>query len=234
MALIGLAFVGWWASAWSPVALDRPAVHMARGDVDAAIDGYLELARGRGPDDVKAEALWRAAMLTAVDAGRVQQGIDLFRELQLTWPGAGRAVEADARLASLYQQVLHDDLRAAEHWQLAAQASPQHADAGRWLLDAGLALATVGRDADAVVALQSASERPKQRVAAALALGRLTVRDDPASAFGWYDVALRAAGSEEERSIARLGIATATEGLNGSAALVEGDAPSPSGDAGDR
>jgi tetratricopeptide (TPR) repeat protein len=224
VALVGLSLVGWWASPWSPVALDRPAVHVARGDVDAAIDGYLALARGHGPEDVRGEALWRAAMLTAVDAGRVQQGIDLFRELQLTWPDTTRAVEADARLASLYQQYLHDDLRASEHWRLAAKANPLHPDAGRWLLDAGLALATVGRDADAIVTLQSASERPKQHVAAALALGRLTLREDPATAFGWYDKALRSAGSEEERGVARLGVAAATEHMNGHAALADIDA----------
>jgi tetratricopeptide (TPR) repeat protein len=234
--LVGALLVGWWASPWSPVALDRPAMHLAQGDLDGAIGGYVDLARGHGPASVRAEALWRAAMLTAVDAGRVQDGILLFRELQERWPASERAIEADARLAALYQQVLGDELRAAEHWRRAAAAAPSHRDSGRWLLDAGLALASAGRESDALAPLQEAASRSAQDVAASLALGRLYLALDPGLAWTWYDRALRGAASAEEREVARMGLGAATErmdlrgataDLGGAGLPVDGSGPAP-------
>ena len=214
--VVGLATatVGLWWSPWSPVVLDRAAVHLAEGDVDGAVGDYLALADGLAFESVRAEALWRAALLTAVDRGDVQGGIDLLRAYKARFPDASHVGEADAQLASLYQQHLGDDLRAGEAWESAAASDPGHPEAGAWLVDAGLAYAHAGLVERAAEALGAAARHQGQRVNAALALARLHLPTDPAGAYAWYDTALMAGASGEAARLARFGMATALEQMD--------------------
>ncbi len=115
-------------------------------------------------------------------------------------------------------------------------AAPAHPDAGRWLLEAGKALARVEVEGDARTRadrlLARAAEHPDQAGQALLALARVKLADDPAAAYDAYDQAVRALGSASAGgALARLGMATALERLEGrEAALAELDEALAGGD----
>ncbi len=214
VAALGLVALGTAMSPWSPLALDRAASLAAGGDDTAAIDAYLDLASTAGSQQARDDAAWKAAWLASVDAGDPQQAVELLRSYADAHPATARAATAQDRLGTLYQLYLQDPIRAAEAWQAAAQAAPDAPDVGRWQLDAGLAYLDAGLRDRAAAALDEATGHDSTFVAAQLALGRLSLADDPASAYDHYTLALGRAGTDGDRSLARLGVATALEGLD--------------------
>lgn len=222
--LVTVLSVGFWQSPWSPVALDRPATHLATGDAHTALSEYDALASGWGPASVREEAAWRAAQLRAMhesDATLAATGLLRFID---SWPESEHVAAAWARLAGIYTVGLSRPLQAAKAYEYAAWADPAHAEAGRWLLEAGRGFAAAGRTASAERALGLATQHPERAPSAWLALARLRLATDANAAYEAYDMALRTAGSGAAANLARLGRATALERLEGGdAALAQLD-----------
>lgn len=198
LALLGVALLaGWWWSPHSPVAFDRPAAALARGDVEGALAGYRALADAPIPE--RDEALWQAALIAEIELARIDEATALLEECVVI--GGPRAADAAARLARLAAE----PLAAAEHWMTAAELSPGHAQSGRWLLNAGEAAMTVGDLPLAEAALLAAAEREESAVLAWLLLGRAALESDPATAHVRYDAALTAGAEGVTAELARSG-----------------------------
>ena len=227
-----------WTSAWSPVALDRPAALLSAGQSDAAVAAYERLSEASGPATVRAEASWRAAQLGAVHHADSSVAIARLEALLAGSPelSAERRAEAHALVAGLQQREQNEHHDAASHWERAAAIAPGHPEAGGWLLAAGQAFAHTG-DAQAAERVLTAPQAQAQDSGGAwLALARLRLTDDPAASYDAYDRALRAteAGSAQH-ALARLGLATALERLEGrEAALAELDEAWAEGEVVDR
>ncbi len=216
------AWLLFWMSPLSPAALDRTAVQAAAGDAKGAVESYLAQAESVGRDVSKGEALWRAAVISHVSLDQPEQAVHLLEALIERYPNHPRVVEAHARMGMIHRHHHDDPVRAGIRWVAAASVDPGHPDAGRWMLDAGLAFADAGDIENALSALAVAASRSEQSVAALLAQGRLQLQDDPAQAYANYDEAFRAGASGEAKRLAHLGMATALEYLDRrEAALAE-------------
>jgi len=219
-----VAAVLFWTSALSPAHLDRTAAKAAAGDVHGAVQDYLSQANSYATVRARGEALWRAAVLTHVAKAEPQTAVDLLEQLIERHPSHPRAVDAHARIAMIQRHHFGDAIRAGTRWVAAASIDPGHVDAGRWMLDAGIAFADAGDLDNALRALRVASTRSDQAVAAHLAQGRIQLQRDPAQAYADYDAAFRAGADKEEQRLAHLGMATALEYLDRrDAALAELD-----------
>ncbi len=198
LCLLGVTFLaGWWWSPYSPVAFDRPAAVLASGDAEGALAGYRALAAA--PITRRDEALWQAALIAEIELSRLDEATALLQECVLL--GGPRAADAVARLA----QLSAEPLAAAEHWMRAAQLKPDHAQSGRWLLNAGEAAMTAGDRPLAEAALFAAAERDDSAVLAWLLLGRAALEADPATAHARYDAALAAGAEGVTAALARSG-----------------------------
>jgi tetratricopeptide (TPR) repeat protein len=216
------AWMLFWTSSISPVALDQTAARAAAGDAEGAVEAYLAQANSIGRDSTKGEALWRAAVITHVSLNRPDEAADHLETLIEHHPDHPRIVDAHARMGLIHRHHHGDPIRAGMRWVAAASNDPGHEDAGRWMLDAGLAFADAGDVENALAALEVAASRPNQAVAAWLAQGRLQLQRDPAQAYTDYDLAFRAGAEGEARRLAHLGMATALEYLDRrEAALAE-------------
>jgi tetratricopeptide (TPR) repeat protein len=223
MAVVG-AWVVFWVSPISPAALDRTAARAASGDAEGAVEAYLEQAESYGRVASRAESLWRAAVITHVTLDQPERAAELLETLIERYPDHKRVVDAHARMGLIHRHHNGDPIRAGLRWVAAASVNPAHPEAGRWMLDAGLAFADAGDVEHALTALQVAASRPQHAVAAWLAQGRLQLQSDPAQAYSDYDAAFRAGAGGEARRLAHLGMATALEHLDRrEAALAELD-----------
>ncbi len=227
LALVGAAATiaaGLWWSPLSPAALDRPAAKAASGDTAGAVADYVALSESIAPAAVREDAAWRAARLAAVAPGaRDDAELLLFRFLE-AWPDSVHAPAAHVQLATLAQAQADRTPEAVAHLGQALAAAPDHPDAGRWRLQAArLRLDLADRDG-ALAELHAATAHAPQAARAWLGIGRLRIRDDAAAAYDAYQHALDAAVSPPEARLARLGMATALEQLEGrEAALAEVD-----------
>ena len=216
----------------SPAALDRTAAQAAAGDVDGAVSAYIDQANGLNSVERRGEALWRASVLTHVALSSPQHAVDLLEELIERFPEHPRVVDAHARIALIQRHHDGDAVRAGMRWVAAASIDPRHVDAGRWMLDAGLAFADAGDFDSALRAFRIAEARSEQTVAAKLAQGRIHLLRDPAQAYSDYDAAFRSGADQEAQRLAQLGMATALEYLDRrDAALAELDEVIEEGDA---
>ena len=216
------AWVVFWTSSVSPVALDRTAARAAAGDAEGAVAAYIEQAESYGRVSSKGEALWRAAVITHVSLNRPNESAGYLEALIESYPDHPRVVDAHARMGLIHRHHHGDPIRAGMRWVAAASIDPGHEMAGRWMLDAGLAFADAGDIENALSALDIAASRPDQAVAAWLAQGRLQLQRNPAQSYASYDAAFRAGAEGEARRLAHLGMATALEYLDRrEAALAE-------------
>jgi len=225
---------GFWQSPWSPLALDRPAAQVASGQHAAALAEYEALATGWGPSPVREEAAWRAAQLRAVAPDAPADAATSLLFFIESWPESEHVPDAWARLAGVYAAALSEPVRAAEAYEYAAWAAPGHADAGRWLLEAGRGFAAAGRTESAERALGLATQHEPRAASAWLALARMRLAADPNASYEAYDMALRVAGTGPAANLARLGRATALERLEGgdaALAQLDGELAEAGGDA---
>ncbi len=209
-----VALVGLWASPFSPVSLDNSALQAASGSPSDALEAYLEQADSWGSEHQRGEALWRAAVLSQVELADPDRAGEIIEDMITRFPSHARVPEAHARMAWIHSVHHKDPVQAGTRWVAAAAVAPSHPDAGRWMLDAGLAFAEAGDTGRAIVALAQAATRPDQAVAARMAQGRMRLSTDPAQAYVDYDAAFRAGATGEDKHLARLGMATALEHLD--------------------
>lgn len=224
LLVIASAAIGFWYSPFSPAALDRPADLAASGQIEAAIAAYQDLAEGPAPDRVREAADWRAAHLAAVDTSGGPRAEGLLLHFVSAWPQSEHIAEAHARLAVLLESDRGRLDEAIVHLDAAREAEPDHADMGRWLLRSARLHLELDEPHAAAAAFAAATALPPQAASAWLGLGRLRIGDDPAAAYDAYQNALDVAQNAAEARLARLGMATALEGLEGrEAALAEVD-----------
>lgn len=233
--LVAIA-VAFWSSPYSPVALDRPAALVAAGDVTQAAAAYDALAQSGASLDTRREAAWRSAQLAALDAADPVDAVAQLQRYLDEWSDEARVADAWALMAGVYASELNDPLQAASCWEQAARLNPNHADAGRWLLESGKTFARHLQPVPAERVLALATAYPHQSGSAWLALARMRLSEDPASAYAAYDSAARAVGpTSAGAALARLGMATALERLEGrEAALAQLDESLAEGEVMDR
>lgn len=221
----GLVLGGLWHSPWSPAALQGPAELAAAGDPEGAIAAYLELAQGWGPADIRTEAAWRAAEVATIELDAPVRAVELLQTFIALGPEPTKAALAWERLGGLYAHHLGDLEHAALAWETAARLDPENPAVGRWYMGAGLMRMELGDKTGADADLRAATAIAAVATDAWLALGRKDLAEDPATAYESYDHALQSAGKDEATaSLARLGMATALERLDGpDAALAEVD-----------
>lgn len=211
----GVALFAWW-SPLSPAALDRPDSLAAQGDVQGAIAAYTALSDSFFTKrSTREEAAYRAARLAALETADAMDAAARLEGFLADWPGSRYRAEALLTLAALASGPLADPARAARAWEQAAWADADAPEAGSWLVHAGRAWAEAGDTAAAVRALQMATAHPAHAAAAWLALGRVQLGVDAALAHESYQAALAAAATPDEAALARLGLATAVERLEG-------------------
>lgn len=211
VALAVLSVGAFWLSPWSPEAVDRPALLWGWGFPNLAYEGWVQLAHGYAAPDTRAEALWRAANLAAIDLQLPGAAVEHLRELIRTYPEHPRVPEARERLAALYAGALREPRLAASTWEAAAAEDPRAPAAGEWWLEAGISYARAGEPEDSERALRAATAYPQVAVDAWLALGSALLADEPDQAEDAFEQAIRAGAAGGEASLARLGVATALE-----------------------
>lgn len=221
---VGVCALGAWLGPWSPRGLEQADGLLATGEPEAAMAAYLDLASDAWRESERAEALWKAAQLARAE-GELTEASILLTRFSRDFAGDPRAAEALADKAELYLAVMDRPEAAARAWSDAARQGQDAAQAGEWWLRAGRAWLEAGNEAKARVAFRAATSTVGTRTEAWLALGNLALAADPAEAYDAYDRALRAAADSELGYLARLGMATAMERLDGAeAALAEVDA----------
>ncbi len=221
-ALAALVLVVTVVGPWSPLTVRRAEAAVAAGDPDAARTLYVQTARWAPTDTIRAEALWNAAQISAVELGQPQRAVRLLRELTELETEGVRAAVALARLGELLDRDLRRPLRAAPAWESAADAMPDHPRAGDWLLSAADAWDRADRDPRAQNVLRRVREQyPDHAADAELRIAEDLLVGDAARAFELYqDVATE--GSDTQVALARFGLSVALERLGDTdAALVE-------------
>lgn len=206
----------------SPVSWSAVAAGPVGAPPAATFRDRLAAADGWGSEAEQAEALWQAALIAATDLDAPRQALALLERLRAEHPDSGPAAEALPQQAVLLEQL--GSPMAGPTWRAAAQARPEHPHAGRWWLRAADAFVLEGSHVDAEAAYRTATGYPPQAAVAWLALGRLALESDPAAAHAAFTDALGAARRPATVRLARLGVATALERLEGpDAALAEVD-----------
>lgn len=222
--VVGVLALGAWLGPWSPRGLEQADAMLAAGESEAAMAAYLDLAAEGWRERDRADALWKAAQLARAE-GELSEASVLLTRFSEDFVEDPRAAEALADKAELYLAVMDRPESAARAWSAAARQGTDPEQAGQWWLRAGRAWLEAGSEAKARVAFRAATSTEGTRTEAWLALGNLALGSDPAEAYDAYDRALRAAADGELGSLARLGMATAIERLDGAeAALAEVDA----------
>jgi tetratricopeptide (TPR) repeat protein len=182
----------------------------------------LEAADGWASPASRARQLWHACLLAETTLGDNRRALACVDRILEEHPDSVHQYDALSLRARILERTLPS--RAAEAWAAVADTAPAHPDAGRnWLRSADLR-AQVGDQLGALSAYERAADHPPQAARAWLAIGRLTLANDPAEAHAAFDRALQAAQRPAMMRVARLGVATALERLEGrEAALAEVD-----------
>jgi|GEM_PF-1499120 len=202
----------------SPVSLSVLSVPATELAPAHHLDALLTKARTTGSADV----LWQAALVASTDLHDGPRTLAILDELLEQHPTSPRVAEALAWRGTVLDQ--QDNPAAAHAYQAAAEAAPEHPNAGSWWLAAADRYAANGQTLPATVAYEAATQHPPEAALAWLALGRLALARDPAAAHVAFDAAVQAARRPSTLRLARLGAATALERLEGpEAALAEVD-----------
>jgi len=217
MAVITVALL---SSPRSPLAWS--ALASPEQSAEAALQQRLDVADGWASDAVRARALWQASLLAETELQSPDRALSLINRL------VTEHLDSDYHHAALAQRARilerRSPARAAKAWATVAVYKPGHLDAGIHWLHAGDLKASVNDSDGAIIAYQAAAQYPAQAAHAWLAIGRLSLSEDPAEAHAAYDRALQAAKRPAMVRMARLGVATALERLEGrEAALAEVD-----------
>ena len=199
-------------SAFAP--LDRSAPDALADRLDAA-DGWASPAS-------RAEQLWRACLLAETSLGDNPRALSCVDRLLQEHPDSVHQYDALSLRARILERT--SPSRAAEAWAAVADLLPAHPDAGSHWLRAADLRAQAGDQQGALAAYKRAANHAPQAARAWLAIGRLSLSQDPAQAHAAFDRALHAAQRPAMVRVARLGVATALERLEGrEAALAEVD-----------
>ena len=213
----GIAY--FWMSPWSPAIPHRARQKVLQGDVNGAIDLLTWHAEHAFADEDRHESLWYSAQLASLKLNDRQKAIGLLRRC-LTEETFPYAVDAHAQIASLLIDVQPEI--AIQHWQQAIAHDSEHEKVGEWWLRIAttyekLASPVSQEDRDnltedkkeeyeklAIIAWNEVIHDKTRENMAHLALGRLNLYRDPASAQKHFQEA-RETGTLERKRSAEIG-----------------------------
>lgn len=215
---------------WSPTALDRVDAALLRGDTQGALASCDRVARFGLTDTLRDRAAYRCALL--LSAQPVQQDAVAKRLRRLLRSGVGDPLVKGLSLALLAQTLESQGhhLRAARRYDQLARVAPAPEP---WLEASARAWERVGRTDRALLRqAQVATDGTGRRAEALLAMGRLSLGQGRTDrAYAHYAAALEAQPSQEQRRLARLGMAMALDAMGRfDLALAELDEAAPHGD----
>ena len=124
----------------------------------------------------QSEALWKAALLASVHSDNNDQAISLLKRC-VKFSGFKHTADAYARLASLVSEPM--PRTAAEYWQLAIQANPDHSMVAQWWINVANTYELIGDDHRAVDAWEQVMAYDDSISIARISLGRLQLNTDP-------------------------------------------------------
>jgi tetratricopeptide (TPR) repeat protein len=209
--LAGVAVLLFWWSPASPLSRDEPAIKVSEGDIRGAADAYLVQSTGWGSDSEREEAMWRAALLEAVELGASRKAIQLLEEFQRTWPASDHRADGVALLAELYVENPKLQRKAAQTWEYAARIAPDHPHAGDWLVRGAETWTGLGKIARAEATWRLVSRYPEHEVAAWMAIAGARLPDSPERAYEAFRQVLKRNPYPGDAALARLGMATSLE-----------------------
>jgi len=216
----GVVALGLLALSFRP-SLSQADALLVSGAQEEAASVYAAVATDGLTQDARGDALWRAARLARAE-NHPRQALSLLQRFCAEHPDSPRVAEAHAARAELHRAELGETAAAARAWTQAARTTSDLAAAGGWWLRAGRTWVEAGEPARARRAFRAATGIAETRATAWMSLGNLDLADDPAAAYDAYDHALSEARGEGLVALARLGMATAMERLDGAeAALAE-------------
>ncbi|HCH65393.1 MAG: hypothetical protein CL927_07755 [Deltaproteobacteria bacterium] len=182
----------------------------------------LDVANAWTSPDTQADALWQAAVDATGQQNDSERALSLLGRLLRDHPTSVHTTSARAQRAMILDR--RDNPASAEAWKRAAESAPEHPRAGRWWLAAADRYSARGLTLTALEAYQAATAYPSEAALAWIAIGRLNLAHDAAVAHRAFSAAATAAQRPSTLRIARLGVATALERLEGpEAALAEVD-----------
>lgn len=231
--LLGLTFAGFavllWMSPASPAALGRADALLGRGEVKAAADTYDAIAVDSPYPDARQEALYRGALVYALDLGDTDAARKrLHRLVELGEPA--HAADAWEQIGQLCLDESHPRAagRAFQNaWEIAPKA-PRAAERLEW---AARARADAGDTATADQLWRDVADSyHDERGTALLSRAEIALGDGNAeAALSLYEEANRTVTEPRLRSVAHLGISACLErlgDLDGAlAAIGTGDLP---------
>ena len=219
LLIIGVLATGLWfeRSPWSPVLNAKVAELILQQKEDQALRLLLWQSEHALTEQSQSEALWKAALLASVHSDNNDQAISLLKRC-VKFSGFKHTADAYARLASLVSEPM--PRTAAEYWQLAIQANPDHSMVAQWWINVANTYELIGDDHRAVDAWEQVMAYDDSISIARISLGRLQLNTDP-------DVALQhfytLKGHAAEGKTATLGTQLALWELERQGVLADSD-----------
>lgn len=213
LGTIGLVAVAalLWMTPVSPAALGRADAHLGQGDAPEAAHAYDEISEQNPWADTRQEALYRSAMVHAMDLGDTEAARGRLHRLAALG-GVTRAAEAWESIGRLRLDEGHP--RAASRAFVNAwEVDPDAARAVQRLEAAARARTEIG-DVHMALKLWRRLERehPEHRDAGLVARAQIALaQGEAADALGLFDEAARLSENPELVTVARLGVATCLE-----------------------
>lgn len=225
-ALVVLIAVLMWATPLSPLALSRADSALGLGDANSAAVQYDRIAALNPLPSVRQEALYRGALVWAVDLGEPEEARKRLERLVATEPGRDRLADVQERIGQTW---LDSDKpgSAARAFLRAVDADPKAPEAAR-RLEAAARARIQGNDVKGAISLwkRLGHDFPERLADATIAQAELALSaNDAEGALTLYtDAAPLVAGSPLE-AVVRFGTATCLERLGSlEEALAEIDA----------
>jgi tetratricopeptide (TPR) repeat protein len=219
LAAIGVgSFVGalvLWTTPLSPSAVGRADAALGLGDPGLAVERYDAVARWNPLPWQREEALYRSAMVHAVDLHDGEGARVRLEELVREHPGSSRLAEVYDTIGQLTLDVDHRPEDAARAFLGAYEADPIHALAAGRLMAAARARSE-GGDVEGAADLWDRVQKrfPKLRGQALLAQAELLLASsDAEGALPLYELAGQVSDNADQKAVARLGAAACMERL---------------------
>lgn len=219
-----------WLSPMSPTALGHADASLGMGNPERAVARYERVARLNPVAWIRAEALYRAGMVYAVDLDEPAKAREHFEQAVSLFPEHERAAEIHERVG----QIRLSEHRPEAAWRAfmaAYEVNPDDPRASERLREAARARGEAGDRAGAEALWDRiAVEFPEHRTRALVAKAALRLAsDNPEGALPLYEQVAEQATDPNVIAVARLGAATCLERLGSleeaMAELDEADLP---------
>ncbi len=224
---VALVAVLMWLSPLSPTALGHADAALGLGSPEVAAARYDRVALVNPFPWIRQEALYRGAMVRAVDLDEPALARERLERLATYELLPERRAEVEEQIGQLLRDRENEPASAAAAFLDAYEAAPQAARAPDRLVAAARSKGDSGQLAEAGALWDRiAAEWPARACEASLARGELSLAgDDAQAALKSFEAAAKLAKSADQLALARLGSATCLErlgDLEGALAEIDG------------